>query len=1670
VSNLKELLAELRQRKIKLWVEGERLRYGAPKGALTPALRKQVIQHKADLILFLQQAEVKGSLIQPTRRDADLPLSFAQQRLWFLDQLEGGGATYNMPGVLRIEGALNLTAFSASFNEIVRRHEILRTTFPTINGGAVQQIATDLQIDLPLIELSDWSEEAREQEVQRLAVEEQERPFDLANGPLLRASLLRLAEHSHILLLTIHHIVCDGWSISLLINELSTLYEAFSSGKASPLPELAIQYADFAHWQRQWLSGEVLEQQVNYWKQQLAGAPALLQLPIDRPRPRIQSVRGKTFSFTLSKSQSDQLRALSGQVGATGTPARFTLFMTLQAALATLLFRYSAQEDILVGTPIANRTRAEIEPLVGLFINTLVLRTAFQDDPTFLEVLNQVRFTALEAYKHQDLPFELLVERLQPARTLSHSPFFQVMFILQNTPDENLVLKELTLMPMELESITAKFDLTLNIDENDGLGGMSGWWEYNCDLFDAETIERMTAHFQTLLAAIIANPFERVSRLSLLTPIEEDQLLVTWNETDLAYPDDKCFHKLFETQVEQTPNAVAVAFASPDDAAIMANNSPTQLTYRELNARANQLAHHLIKLGVGPDVFVGICINRSLEMMVGLLGILKAGGAYVPLDPHFPTERLAFMLSNSEAKVLVTKERLLTEHGLMNRLPPEQQLLYLDTDWNLISQEADTNPISDLSAMNLAYCIYTSGSTGKPKGVQINHQSLTNFLLSMQETPGLSQEDRLLAVTTISFDIAALELYLPLITGAKVVLVSRDVASDGMQLAKIVTECGATVMQATPATWRMLLAAGWTGFEQLKTLCGGEALPRDLANELLDTGTTLWNMYGPTETTIWSTTTQIDRARAQRAAMSIGRPIANTQIYILDRHKKPVPIGVPGDLYIGGDGVARGYLKRPALNQERFIPNPFKTTEVVTTGRSTIYNTGDQARYLPDGHIEFLGRNDHQVKIRGFRIELEEIEAVLNAHSDVRQAVVLAREDEPGNKRLVAYIVGPHPPAPSPNNGRGGVNAMLREYLAKTLPAYMVPAIFVRLDAMPLTPNRKVNRNALAALPAPDREALGEAFVAPRTLMEERLATIWRDLLGIERVGVHDNFFELGGHSLLATQVVSRIRKTLSIELPLRHMFEYPTVTELADALLAPTTQPVTTRAPITRVSRDGHLPLSFAQQRLWFIQQLEGPSATYNMPGSVRLIGALNMNAFEQTLNEIVRRHESLRTTFSMSPTLEGEPIQVIASPSHVALQIVDLENKPPSPPQPADASPNTRRGGVKRVPPLVLGGVRGGQEQEKSLQQLMNEGFEPFDLEQGPLLRLTLFKLGAQEHVLTFVMHHIISDGWSIGILVQEFATLYEAFLQNAPSPLPELAIQYADFAHWQQQWLPNVLEQQLDYWQKQLAGAPSLLPNLPIDRPRPPVQTYAGAEIASQLPMTLSEKLKRLSQQEGATPFMTLLAAFNSLLYHYSEQKDLIIGTDIAGRNQAELEPLIGFFINVLALRTDMSGNPTFRELLSRVRQVTLDAYAHQDVPFGKIVETLRVPRDLSYNPLVQVLFVLENYPFTEIELSDLTLKPLESDYKISRFDLALFVRETEESWLINWTYKTSLFDARTIKKMAKHFETMLQRIIEEPDARINTLTVKTKSEKKKQSVQRKKRQESKLKKLKRRKRRA
>jgi amino acid adenylation domain-containing protein len=1487
-----------------------------------------------------------------------MPLSYGQQRLWFLDQFEPGSAAYNIPFGLRLRGPLDYKALRHALNEIVRRHEVLRTTFPRSQGQPIQKIRAAMELDVEEVRLQKENREEREEEVERLVRVEAEKPFDLGKGPLLRVKLLCLGEDEHLLMVTMHHIVSDGWSGGVMVREFSHLYSAYVQGNRSLLPELKIQYADFAVWQRRWLQGEVLERQRAYWKQQLTQVRRL-ELPADCARPATTGNRSASLIRPLPAGLIHDIKKFALQEGA-------TLFMVLLACWQWLLSRYSGHGDVAIGTVIANRNRVETEALIGFFVNTLVLRARIDSDHTLRDLLKSVRQVTLDAYRHQDLPFEKLVEELDVHRDSSRNPLFDVMFVMQNTPPRTLALAGLKLEEVKIETQATKLDLTLFAEEHGE--ELDGRLKYNANHFEAATMERMAGHWLVALERMVGDPETRIGEVSLLNGEERGQILVEWNRTEAEYG-QACLHELFEERVRRGPEAMAVEFEGQ------------QLTYGELNRRANQLGHYLRKLGVGPEVRVGICMERSLAMVEALLGIVKAGGAYVPLDPVYPAERLRYMLEDAHVFVLVTQSQF------AGTLPSGRfRVVVLEASSQLLRAEGAQNLTNLSTADNLAYVIYTSGSTGTPKGVMVSHRAIVNHLQWRQKAYPLAASDRFLHKAALSFDIAAWEIFAPLVAGAQLVVCVPQGHRDSGYLAKTIAQAGITVAHFNPSMLRAFLdEPSVKSCHSLKRVfCGGEVLSAELQNRFLGIlPAALHNQYGPTETTVdvlvWD-------CRREQRVVPIGRPIDNTRVYILDSDLQPVAVGARGELHIGGLPLARGYVNRADLTAERYVPDPFG----VEPG-ARLFKTGDLVRYRQDGSVEFMGRADRQVKVLGFRIELEEIEAVLSGHEGVREVAVVAAEGWDNNQRLVAYVAGL------------ATDEQLRGYVKSKLPDYMAPSVFVRLERLPLTVSGKVDRKAL---PEPGRSGSGgEICVGPREGEEEVLCGIFSEVLHLEKVDVHTSFFELGGHSLLATQIISRVRNVFEVEVPLRALFEAPTVAGLAERVRAARGDKPPGGPEIRRVAGERVLPLSYAQQRLWFLHQMNPGDAVYNVPVELHLSGDLDRNAIQNSLNEIVRRHEVLRTSFGVR---EGQPVQEIAAELRLGLEEIDL-----------------RRGGE--------------QEREAEVRRMAREEARaPFDLAHGPLLRMKLLQLGDQERVLLVTMHHIVSDGWSMGILVREFRRLYEAEVKGEELALEELQIQYADFAVWQREWLKGeVLEKQLAYWRKQLAGLPVL--ELPTDFPRPAVMSHGGGNVEVQLGKELTERLKELARQEGVTPFMSLLAGWQVMLGKYAGQQDVAVGTVIANRNRVEVEKLIGFFANTLVLRTNLAGNPSVSQILKRVRRITLDAYQHQDMPFEKLVEELSPQRDLSRSPLFQVMLVVQNTEPAELQLAGVRLREFVEQSDTAKFDLLLTLAERAEGMVGRLSYARDLYEAATMERMVGHWLVVLEKMAAEPEQRIGEISL-------------------------------
>ncbi|MES1242158.1 MAG: amino acid adenylation domain-containing protein, partial [Acidobacteriota bacterium] len=1502
----------------------------------------------AEAIRFLQAEQQAPSIPVSPRRAAGgpYPLSFAQERLWFIDRLDPGSPLYNEPRTAQVSGRLDVPRFAAALRELVRRQEALRTTFQEIDGEPWQVVSPDADLKLPIVDLSALPEP--QEEARRLTAEEARRPFDLQRGPVLRTRLLRLAPEEHLVLFTVHHIASDGWSLDLLVGEVAAHY----AGTA--LPGLPVQYADYAEWQREGFRGEALEPLLAHWRAELAGVPTVLELPADRSRPSEPTWRGGWERMPLP--------GLAGPVDEIGRREGASRFMTLLAGVQALLHRLTGQDDLLVGSPVANRTRPEIEGLVGFFVNLLPLRARFSEEVSFRGLLGQVRDACLRAYEHQDAPFDRIVEAVGVERDLSRPPLVQVLFLLQNPPLDSVHLPGLTLAAREVHAGVARYDLSVFAAESDG--GLTVGLEYASDLFEATTARRLLGWLGNLVAASAAEPDRPLSDLPLLAPAELHQLLVEWNGAGERVEAETVL-ELFDRWVERTPEAPAVV------------SDEGSLTYRELANRADRLARHLRRLGVGLETVVALQMERSPELVTATLGVMRAGGAWLPLDPAYPAERLAWMMEDSGAKLRLTS------------IPD-------------LTQGFSEEPLPRPEPGSLTYLIYTSGSTGRPKGVMVTRRGLPYLAAGQARLLDMGAGDRVLQFSSPSFDASVWELWQALAHGATLVLGRRDQLLPGPGLVDLMRRHGVTHATLPPSALAVMPPGSERELADLRVLCvAGEACAPELARRWSG-GRRFLNAYGPTEGTVCAAVGELSGDR-----LPIGRPFAGFRLHVLDARLSPVPVGVPGELCLGGPGLARGYLGRPDLTAERFIPDPFGEPG------SRLYRTGDLVRRRTDGQLAYLRRIDHQVKIRGIRIELGEIESALAAHPAVRQALVMVRDEgEPENRRLVAFVEAILEADTAPS-----LEADLRAFLRGRLLEAMVPSVFVILEALPVTPNGKVDRQALSRLGI-GRTA--RALSAPRTPTETAVARIWSELLGVENVGPEDDFFALGGHSLLAGRAVARIRDLCGVELPLRALFEISTLAGVAAQVDA--ARDLSGRAaapplrPLPPETRRAGLPLSFPQERLWFLQELDPGSGAYNIAAAVRLAGRLDVAGLAGALAGLAGRHEALRTVFRFDLDRE-EALQVVAADVQVPLPVVDLSG----------LDRDVRRAELERLAAA--------------------EEARPFDLRLGPVLRTTLARLENAEHALLLTTHHIVGDGWSLSVLVREVAALYAHPL--APD-LPESPIQLGDYAAWQRAWLSgDALESQLAWWRRELAGAPGLL-ELPLDRPRPPVQSFRGGRRSFVLEPSLVEGLQGLGRNAGATLFMVLLSGFQALLHRLSGQDDVLVGTPVANRDRTELEGLIGLLVNTLVLRGRFDGTeaPGFGALLRRVRTAALGAFAHQDVPLEQVMEGLRVERSLAHNPLFQHLFALQNAPAPVLGLPGLVLEPLERDAGApvaSKFDLSLSLAPRADGGLAgDLEYASDLFDAATVDRLASRYRSLLEAVVADPAARMDELVALDPSE--------------------------
>jgi amino acid adenylation domain-containing protein len=1485
-----------------------------------------------------------------------------QREIWTATEIsDEASLSYNESVTLWMSGPLDVEALRAAFEDVAKRHEALRSTF-TADGlslvvGAASVGAAGVgedgisSIPFELVEAGAGGSPGAVEAAWKAVLDEVvTQPFDLRRGPLARVKVFRLGPNEHRVVFTAHHIVCDGWSAAVVVRDWAAFYTARVTGTPASL-DPADPYSAYSREQSSPERAGAAQADEAYWVARFADDVPVLELPVDRPRPPLKTFASLREDGALDPALVKMLRRLAAS-------ERASLFAVLFGGFQALLGRLSGQDDVVVGVPAAGQSAGGHENLVGHCVNMLPLRGRIDAGRSFKEFLADTRRVVLEGYEHQQYTFGSLLRRLPIARDPSRLPLVSVVFNLdRGLRPEQMRFEGLTTSLTTNPRLFENFDLFLNAVETRDRVVLE--CQYNTDLFDRETVRRWLGAYETLLRSAASAPEAAVGGLRVLTADDSDRL-DAWNaasDRDWASLPGHRVHDLIEAQVAATPTAVAVEVDG------------VALTYAALSARANGLAGRLRDLGVGRGSLVGLCTERSADMVVGVFGILKSGAAYVPLDPAYPADRIGFMVRDSRMQVLVTQSKLGAEMGL-----EAPHVVAIDA-----VEPTPLGPLegpADATADDPAYVIYTSGSTGVPKGVLVPHRSVVNLVASVREEPGMTASDVVLAVTTLSFDIAVSEILLPLTVGAKIALASREVASDGQRLLALMHASKATFLDATPATWRLLLGAGWSGGEGLKAICTGEAMPRDLGVELLKRCASVWNGYGPTETTVWSTFWQ---AREPLGKVLIGKPVANTQLYVLDARMQRVPVGVVGELFIGGAGVTLGYHERDELTRERFLPDPFRPGE-------RMYKTGDLVRYLPDGNMECLGRNDSQVKIRGYRIELGEIENALSQHAAVSQATALAREDRPGDVRLVAYV--------AMHAGLSATDAELRAHLKKSLPDYMVPQVFVKLERIPTLPNGKVDRKKLPAPQASDRTG-EDAFVAPRTPAEQMLAKLWEDVLAVGRVGVHDDFFALGGHSLLASQVIARLRRDHGIELSFRKMFEAPTIERLA-ATFAAGAAPGSREEPIARRAPSVLVPMSVSQRRMWLLEEMDpAQRLVHNLCASWRLEGKLDVAALQAAVDAIVQRHDTLRTNLSAG---DGEPVQVIHADRPIHVEFVDLTGLP-------EGERRTAMEAARDAQALVL-----------------------FDLEKDQLLRITLYKLADEIHMLSTVQHNIVWDGWSFDLFLAELSALYGAFAKGQPSPLAPLAIAYGDFAIWQRGWMGGpAFEAQREYWREQLATAKRPL-EVPTDRPRRGSRSHGGASEGVHIPLARTEALTALARSHRATLFMVVFAAFNVLLHRVTGQRELLVGTPVRARTRPELEGLIGPFVNAVALRTMVEPSMTFVELLERVRDLTLDAFGHQEVPLDALGE---------HAPMLRALFSLQDARTRPVNLGDLRMVQDHALAPVAANEMMLWAMESRSDMLLMLNYATELFDAPTARRFLRQMQVLLEAIERDPRQTIATL---------------------------------
>ncbi len=1582
MKTIAQLIAQLQSVGAKLWLKDGKLGADAPKGAITAQMRQEIASRKAEIIEFLQQVREQVStehhkkVITAHDGAQGLPLSFAQQSLWFLASVEAQQGSYNEVSLLSFEGQLDIARLGRCIDSIVSRHAILRTVFKEQDGAVRQYVIDDFALALELVDLRHL--EGTEQDKQRDLVikNASAEVFDLQRGPLLSARLLQLGDRQYQLLMVVHHIIVDHFSTAIVQQELAAFYRAYGeqglarvlSGPEAGLADNAIQYGDFAAWQRETLNEDQLNHYAEYWQQQLADAPRLLELPTDYARPAVKTNRGETHFFRLSDAQVSGVDVLAKRFGVTH-------FMIFISTLYTLLYRYSAQQDIVIGTPVANRENEQLQPLVGLFVNTLAVRQQFSGDEGFDGLLQSVKQSLLGAFEHQHMPFEKLVERLQPTRTMSHTPIFQVAFAHQVMPDMTVQLPDLTVSPAPLANQSAKFDLTLFVEQSQN--AIKCAFEYSTDLFGPAYIERLTGHFNQLLDAVTASPQTPLNRLPLLSPAEVATIEQKWNNTYVPLDNQRTLQSCFEHWVSQTPEAIAV----------ICNGE--QATYRQIAEHAKRLATRLCAHGAKANTLVAVSMEKSWQQVAAVYGVLYSGAAYVPIDPNWPLERRAHILDVCDTKLVISSKA----QKAQMQWPASTLLFEVDDALTFAAQPIDATPRQQPSDM--AYIIFTSGSTGAPKGVVLDHIGPVNTNLDVNQRYNIGQNDKVYGLSKLSFDLSVYDIFGIHAAGGTLVMPSDELSLDADHWRKEVEQYGITVWDTVPALMQMLVESceqsGQGPSDHIRVvMMSGDWIPLDLPERI-------WRSYpkaktfsqgGATEASIWSISYPIERIEPHWNSIPYGRPMANQHFYVLNEALQHCPVKVPGALYIGGIGVAQCYWQDPERSAKSYIEHP-------TLGR--LYRTGDLGCYDEDGVIEFLGREDFQVKVNGYRIELGEIEARLGDFAGIEQALVEVRKDNHAHQQLVAFYIDPGLEA----GAEATIDThQLQQHLSETLPDYMVPSYFMALAQFPLSANGKVDRKAL---PEPDFAVSLKAYVAPQTEIGKTLCEMLAQLLGLEQVGIKDNFFDLGGHSLLASQWISRIRHHFAIELPLHHLFSAKDISALEQVIekALAGNDSIVVKAPLLRTTEGiDTLGLSFAQQRLWFIDQLQEGSSNYNIPVVLDIDGSFDVALAERVLNTIVARHQVLRTVYCNDES--GAKQRILA-----------------------DATLTIERHDLSHIAPQ--------QQVVQSASHIADDALYVFNLREDLMLKASWLQLASQKGVLLLNMHHIASDGWSMGVLVREFVSLYEAFAKGEASPLPALKVQYSDYVVWQQNRLKGeLLDEQLNYWREQLQGAPAVH-ELPLDFTRQ-AQSQGKAEVVrAQLPKPLSQHIDKLAQAQQVTPFIVLHAIMSLLLSRHSNAQDIMIGTPVANRTVAEVEPLIGFFVNTLVLRTQfeaLSDNADFIELLNQARSVNMAAQMHQDLPFEYLVEQLQIERSLDHTPLFQIMLTMVPNEEKALNMAGLEVRYRDNETLQAKFDLMLDVMPTEDGYRLYWSYDSSLFSGQSIERLATHFNTLAAGLVAAP----------------------------------------